>query len=140
MSRTEEKRAVVLGIEHIGVATGNLDETVRFFGDLLGGQIRDRWRLEEKKIDFVLMEFAGTYLEIIHFEQGLTTPSEPDFPPKRNGLKHVCFAVQDIEQMRSRLEGAGIPMLTQVREGHHYRKQLFCQGPDQSVIELVERR
>jgi catechol 2,3-dioxygenase-like lactoylglutathione lyase family enzyme len=86
------------------------------------------------------MEFSGASLEILHFEEGIATPEKPDFPPKQAGLKHLCFEVRDIEQMRLHLEGAGVPMLTPVRAGVHYRKQLFCQGPDQSVIELVERR
>jgi glyoxylase I family protein len=139
MIRSKEKRAAVLGIEHVGWVTSDLDGALRFFGNLLGGVVRDRWRLEEKKIDFVLMGFAGASLEILHFEGGITTPEEPDFPPKQTGLKHLCFEVQDIEQMRLHLEGAGIAMLTPVRKGVHYRKQIFCQGPDQSVIELVER-
>ena len=134
----ESVDAGIKGMEHIGIVTCNLDETVRFFRDLLGCRVLKSWRFEEKKINFVMLEAGGCRLELLSFDEGIRPDDSDNFPPKVSGLRHLCFNVDDLDKTKARLEASGVYFLTPIRSVQYYKRAAFCKGPENIVVELVE--
>jgi glyoxylase I family protein len=130
--------AKVLGLEHIGLVTANLNEAVRFFCEILDCSVLKKWRMDDKGIDFVMLEAGGGRIELLSFGAGLASTEPEDFPPRKVGVGHICFRVSDLAQIQERLEKAGVPLLSPIRQGQFHRRCLFCRGPDNTVLELVE--
>ena len=57
----------------------------------------------------------------------------------RSGLEHFGFAVEDLEADLERLEGAGIRIVLPLTEVVGGTRLAYIEGPDDVLIELVQR-
>jgi methylmalonyl-CoA/ethylmalonyl-CoA epimerase len=97
-------------IHHIGVAVGDLRSAGGFLEDVLGFQVQSSVSLPDQKLEgrFFSLD-GGTQVEL--FELG-----DPDARARRLGegnvarIEHVAIEVEDIDQVREELRGAGVEM------------------------------
>lgn len=141
---------MIARLDHLNIVVGNLAEATAFFR-LLGfeeglGAALDAPFLERvtgiagARGHFVTLRHPGSELalELLQFAEG--SGADPLLGrADRIGLRHLAFAVADIEATVARLAAAGIPCLTPVQTWHKTGKKLvYFHGPDDILLELAE--
>jgi methylmalonyl-CoA/ethylmalonyl-CoA epimerase len=133
---------LILGIDHVGIATGSLDDGV--WTKLLGLPIAHREAVAPQKTEaaFVDMPEGGAAVELITPMAG--NESLTRFLEKRGaGLHHLAIAVSDIREALERLKMAGVPLVDQEpRAGArgHLVAFLHPKATGGTLVELVERK
>jgi methylmalonyl-CoA/ethylmalonyl-CoA epimerase len=129
---------VIKKIAHIGVAVKNIEETEKFYEEVLSLKIQDREHLGEIKASFIPV--GDTAIELLQS----TTPEGviSKFIEKRGeGIHHIAYQVENIDQALADLKAKGIPLIDQqARRGAHHSRVAFLnpKGTYGILIELVE--
>jgi methylmalonyl-CoA epimerase len=101
----------VLGrIDHIGVATDDLDAAVALYEGTLGMPVAHRETVESQGVEAVLLDIGEGHVELLR-PLGPDTPIGKYLDNKGPGLHHVAYAVDDIEGVLRKLKEAGIEMI-----------------------------
>jgi methylmalonyl-CoA epimerase len=93
-------------IDHIGIATSSIERSLTFWRDVCGLQAEDVVELPSQGVRVCMLCIGDSSLELIE-------PTEPDsavasFIQKRGeGLLHVCFEVEQIEEVLQSLAEKG---------------------------------
>jgi methylmalonyl-CoA/ethylmalonyl-CoA epimerase len=101
----------VLGrIDHIGVATDDLDGAVALYEDTLGMPVAHRETVESQGVEAVLLDVGEGHVEVLR-PLGPDTPIGKYLERKGPGLHHVAYAVEDIDGVLNSLKEAGIELI-----------------------------
>jgi glyoxylase I family protein len=123
------------GIHHIAILTDDYEKSKRFYIEVLGFEmIRETYRAERKswKLDLAI---AGVYqIELFSF---------PDFRergsyPEARGLRHLAFAVSDVEAAAAELKEKNVPVEPVRIDGLTHKKFVFFTDPNGQPLELYE--
>ena len=82
-------------IEHIGIAVKNLEESIRFYEDMLGLKCYAVEEVKEQKVKTAFFKLGQTKIELLE----TTDPEGPvgKFIEKRGeGIHHLAFAVNNL--------------------------------------------
>ncbi len=106
-------------VSHIGIAVARLEDAMKSYGALFGNDAPHRERVEEQRVDVASYSLGESVVELT----AATDESSPiaRFIQKRGeGIHHVAFEVEDIEQELARLREAGVRLIDESpREGAH---------------------
>jgi methylmalonyl-CoA/ethylmalonyl-CoA epimerase len=97
-------------IDHIGVATDDLDGAIALYEGTLGMPVAHRETVESQGVEAVLLDVGEGHVELLR-PLGPDTPVGKYLDKKGPGLHHVAYAVDDIEAVLGRLKEAGIEMI-----------------------------
>ena len=104
-------------IEHIGIAVKSLDEAVPFYETLLGTPCYAVEEVAEQKVKTAFFMVGQTKIELLES----TDPEGPVgkfIEKKGEGIHHIAFAVQGLEQTLDEVRSAGIRLIDeQPRKG-----------------------
>ncbi len=119
----------IRGLDHINIGTTRLADTVAFFRDILGLEVG--WRPG--------FAFPGAWLyagetAVVH----LVELSDARAPSSSAALDHFAFRIDDFEETRRRLDGAGVQYRSLEVPGTPIR-QLFVRDLNGVNIELNYR-
>lgn len=125
----------LLRVHHIALICTNYDASKRFYTDVLGLRIiREVYRAERQsyKLDLAL---AGQYvIELFSFPNPPPRPSQPEAA----GLRHLAFAVDDVDAALARLQQQGVACEPVRVDEFTGRRFTFLADPDGLPIELYE--
>ncbi len=139
------------GFDHVTVAVTDLDAAGRFFGILgfeetkrvtVSGDEMSRYMgIDQWKADHVTLELRGApthqEVQLLRFHHPVLDAERDESDLARLGFNHVCFAVDDLDEMLGRLRAAGVEIRSDVLEFHD-RRLVFLVGPDRVTVELAE--
>ena len=97
-------------IEHIGIAVRNLEEAIPRFRLLLGTDCYAVEEVADQKVKTAFFKVGQTKIELLE----ATAPDGPiaKFIEKRGeGIHHVAFAVDGLDDALARLEGEGLQLI-----------------------------
>ncbi|MGB4203990.1 MAG: methylmalonyl-CoA epimerase [Bacteroidales bacterium] len=97
-------------IEHIGIAVSNLEESIKFYEDVLGFQCYAIEEVKDQKVKTAFFMVGKTKIELLES----TDPEGPigKFIEKRGeGVHHIAFAVKGIEDALSKMEEKGVRLI-----------------------------
>jgi methylmalonyl-CoA/ethylmalonyl-CoA epimerase len=97
-------------IDHIGVATDDLDGAIALYEDTLGMPVAHRETVESQGVEAVLLDVGDGHVELLR-PLGPETPIGKYLDKRGPGLHHVAYAVDDIEGVLGRLKEAGIELI-----------------------------
>jgi methylmalonyl-CoA epimerase len=97
-------------IDHIGVATDDLDGAIALYEDTLGMPVAHRETVESQGVEAVLLDVGDGHVELLR-PLGPDTPIGKYLDERGPGLHHVAYAVDDIERVLGRLKEAGIELI-----------------------------
>ena len=125
----------IIGIHHVAIICSDYQKSKNFYTNILGLPIiRETYRSQRDsyKLDLALPD--GSQLEIFSF------PSPPArlSRPEACGLRHLAFAVKDIEVTCSRLSEKGIQLENIRLDELTGQRFIFFSDPDGLPIELYE--
>lgn len=125
----------LLRVHHIALICTDYDASKRFYTDVLGLRIvREVYRAERQsyKLDLAL---AGQYvIELFSFPNPPPRPSQPEAA----GLRHLAFAVDDVDAALARLQQQGVACEPVRVDEFTGRRFTFLADPDGLPIELYE--
>lgn len=120
-------------LEHIGVMVKNMDESIRFYTEVLGLQLDRRVPLDET-LELAFLTFPGQ--ESVEIE---LIGRYGDNLSEHGIVNHIAFTVDDIEAEMKRLTAAGVQWIDQTpRTILNGIKIAFFYGPNGERLELFE--
>jgi len=130
-------------LNHIGVATPSIADSVAYYREVMGAeQICDPFDMPEQgvKVCFVDTPNGGTQIELI---EPLGEDSTIRVFLEKNplgGQHHLCYEVPDIDAARSWFEGKGKRILGPTRIGAHGTPIFFLHPKDMmgQLTEIME--
>ena len=125
----------LLRIHHAAIICSNYDRSKQFYTGVLGlkalaenyRQTRDSW-----KLDLALPD--GGQVELFSFKGA---PARPSYP-EAQGLRHLAFAVDDVQAWKSYLEMQGIAVEEIRTDEYTGQRFVFFADPDGLPLELYE--
>lgn len=129
-----------LGIDHLGIAVGEIDAARDLYGRILGFAISGQERLVQRGIDICFVETGNARLELL---APFTADSEiAGFLARRGeGIHHLCVRVADIESAVATLRERGARLIGEgVQAGAHGTRVAFIHPKSTHgvLLELVE--
>jgi methylmalonyl-CoA epimerase len=101
----------VLGrIDHIGVATNDLEGALALYEQTLGMPLAHRETVESQGVEAVLLDVGDGHVELLE-PLGPDTPIGKYLAKRGPGLHHVAYAVEDIDDVLRRLKDAGVDLI-----------------------------
>jgi len=97
-------------IDHIGVATDDLDGALALYEKTLGMPLAHRETVESQGVEAALVDVGEGHVELLR-PLGPDTPVGKHLEKRGPGLHHVAYAVGDIDDVLERLKGAGIELI-----------------------------
>jgi glyoxylase I family protein len=125
------------GLHHVAIICSDIAVSRRFYLEVLGltllaehyREARDSW-----KLDLALPD--GTQVELFSFPAPPPRPSRPE----ARGLRHLAFAVDDVQAWKDRLEAQGIPVEPIRVDEYTGARFTFFADPDGLPLELMEQQ
>jgi methylmalonyl-CoA/ethylmalonyl-CoA epimerase len=129
-------------LNHIAIATPNLDEATKTYANILGVKISAPQDQFEHGVRVVFIELPNTKIELLE-PLGENSPVEKFLEKnKKGGIHHICFEVEDIDHAILRLEKDGASVLGdgKAKIGAHGKPVIFLHPKDfnGTLIELEE--
>jgi len=137
----EDLQMKALKVDHIGIAVKNLDETLKFYTDVLGLELHGTEVVEEQSVKVAFLPVGDTEIELLE-------STSPDGPIakfiERNGegMQHIAFKVDNIEEAIAHMQEKGLRMIDeQPRYGAGGAKIAFVhpKSSNRVLVELSER-
>lgn len=133
----------ILRVDHVGIAVNNLEETLKFYEDVLGLKCQGTEIVEDQKVKVAFLPVGDTELELLES----TTEDGPiaKFIAKnggRGGIQHVAVRVDNIEKAIEEVKAKGYKMIDEKpRYGAGGAKIAFChpKATGGILLELSER-
>ena len=151
---------MITGVHHLSFSVTNLERTVEFYTKILGVKLQSRgpnrydtlgtalfgtkWGINQRHADIELavMNVGNTRVEFIQYKDPKAQPYHKN--PSIAGSAHLAFKVDNIEEMRKKLEEAGVefhsPINSFMEGGKVEWKWCYFRDPDGIVLELVEEK
>lgn len=122
-------------VHHIAIICSDYDQSKRFYTEILGLDIiRETWRAERRswKLDLAL---NGHYIiELFSFPDPPARPSRPE----ACGLRHLAFAVEDLERVIAHLQSHLVETEAVRTDEMTGKRFTFIADPDGLPIEFYE--
>ena len=100
-------------IEHIGIAVKNLDESIKYYQDVLGLECYNIEEIKDQKVKTAFFKVGETKIELLES----TDPEGPIgkyLEKKGEGIHHIAFAVNNIEEKLKHAEDKGVRLVDSV--------------------------
>mgnify|MGYP001418113907 FL=1 len=129
-------------LNHIAIATPNLDEATKTYANILGVKISVPLDQFDHGVRVVFIELPNTKIELLE-PLGENSPIEKFLEKnKKGGIHHICFEVEDIDHAILRLKKDGATVLGdgKAKIGAHGKPVIFLHPKDfnGTLIELEE--
>jgi methylmalonyl-CoA/ethylmalonyl-CoA epimerase len=127
-------------IDHIGVATDDLDGALALYEDKLGMPVAHRETVESQGVEAVLLDVGEGHVELLR-PLGDDTPVGKYLAKKGPGLHHVAYAVGDIDEVLGKLKEQGVELIdSEARVGIRNSRVAFLHPKSTGGVltELVE--
>ena len=138
-------------MEHVGVVVNDLTAATAFFAALgleleSEGPVEGRWvdrivGLDGVRADIAIMRTADGHgrLELTQFHTPAHGGGEVELPANALGIRHVSFAVGDIEQALGRLGPERVELVGEVVQYQDSYRLCYLRGPAGIIVELAQK-
>lgn len=131
----------ILKIDHLGIAVSSIEDKKNFWTDALGLTMEGTETIDEQKVTTAFLPVGESEVELLES----TAPDGPVakyIEKKGEGIQHVAFRVENIEDALAELKEKGIALIDQKpRIGAGGAKIAFLHPKATSgvLVELCER-
>jgi catechol 2,3-dioxygenase-like lactoylglutathione lyase family enzyme len=141
----------VLRLEHIGVVVDDLEAAIAFFAALglevegevsVEGPSVDRINgLEGVRADIAILRTpdGNAKLELARYRSPAYAGGDGPQPANAPGIRHILFAVDDIEDSLARLRAHGGELVGELENYGNSYWLCYVRGPAGIIVELAEK-
>jgi len=138
-------------MDHVGVVVDDLAAATEFFVELglvLAGEERVEGRsvdrivgLEGVRADIVGLQTpdGSTWLELTRFRSPSSQDDDADAPVNARGIRHIAFAVDDIDAVVAGLRARGAELVGEVERYEDSYRLCYVRGPEGIIVELAQQ-
>ncbi len=129
-------------IDHIGIMTNDLQQSVEFYTDVLGFSISAKIEMDDVGFSAIFVERNGSKIELMGYREQI--PKRPESIEIKLGGSaipindHITFSVDDIETTTTELKGKGVVFNLEPIQLKGGMKLASFKDPNGVLIELVE--
>jgi catechol 2,3-dioxygenase-like lactoylglutathione lyase family enzyme len=138
-------------MEHVGIVVDDLAAATAFFGEL-GLELQGEWPvegdwvdrvvgLEGVRVDSAMMETPDGHgrLELVKFHAPSGRGGDRHAPANTPGLRHLAFAVDDIDAAVASVRARGAELVGEVERYENSWRLCYVRGPEGIIVELAEQ-
>ena len=138
-------------MDHVGIVVADLDAAIGFFA-ALGLELQGRTTVEGRWVDRVVgLDGVRTEIAMLRTPDGnsrvelarfLTPPSRDGgarAPANALGIRHLTFAVDDLEAVLAGLRPHGAELVGAVERYEDLYLLCYVRGPEGIIVELAEQ-
>ena len=138
-------------MEHVGIVVDDLAAATTFFvelglrlqgeGSVEGGLVDRIVGLEGVRSEIAMMETPDRHgrLELIKFHAPAGPGGDRHAPANTPGIRHLAFAVDDIDAMVASLRARGTELVGEVVRYEDSYRLCYVRGPEGIIVELAEQ-
>jgi catechol 2,3-dioxygenase-like lactoylglutathione lyase family enzyme len=138
-------------MDHVGIVVDDLAAATEFFVELelelqgegsVEGRSVDRIvGLEGVRTRFAMMQTpdGNGRLELVKFQSPAHQGDNPHAPANTPGIRHVAFAVEDIDAVVARLRARGAELVGELERYEDSYRLCYVRGPEGIIVELAEQ-
>jgi glyoxylase I family protein len=124
-----------LSIHHVAIICSDYEKSRHFYTEILGLKIiAEAFRAERQSYKLDLEIGNGNQIELFSFPNPPPRPSRPE----ACGLRHLAFAVFNVEAVKQNLEQHGVAVEPIRIDEYTGRKFTFFADPDGLPLEIYE--
>lgn len=142
----------VLGIQHVAMTVGDIDDTIAFYAKAVPVKIIRRTRVpgshfpaallsrRYKSVDVALLGFPTGFVQLMDFEPGKSAPPVAR-PVWHAGYNHICFQSHSRDPAIARFKDAGLDVISRfgkpdgVDIGGYGVRYAYGRDPNGTIIE-----
>jgi catechol 2,3-dioxygenase-like lactoylglutathione lyase family enzyme len=137
-------------MDHVGMVVDDLAAAIAFFvelglklqgeGSVEGGWVDRVVGLEGVRAEIAMMETPDGHgrLELAKFHAPAGPRGDRHAPANAPGIRHVTFAVEDIDAVVARLRARGTELVGEVERYKDSYLLCYVRGPEGIIVELAE--
>jgi catechol 2,3-dioxygenase-like lactoylglutathione lyase family enzyme len=138
-------------MEHVGIVVADLAAAIGFFVEL-GLEVQGETPVEGAWVDRIVgLDGVRTQIAILQTPDGhgrielaqFQSPASPSgdrhAPSNAPGIRHILFAVEDIDDVVARLQARGAELVGEVGRYEDLYRLCYIRGPEGIIIELAEK-
>jgi len=129
-------------IEHIGIAVSNLEQAISFYEKVLGLTCYNIEEVPDQKVKTAFFQIGQTKIELLQSTDP-TGPIGKFIEKKGEGIHHIAFSVEKIEEQLTHVAAMGIALIdSKPRKGAEGLDIAFLHPKATSgvLIELCEKK
>jgi catechol 2,3-dioxygenase-like lactoylglutathione lyase family enzyme len=138
-------------MDHVGIVVDDLAAATEFFvelglelqgeASLEGGSVDRVVGLEGVRSEIAMLETPDGHgrLELSKFHAPSGPRSDRNAPPNTPGIRHVTFAVDDIDAAVAGVRARGGELVGEVENYQDIYRVCYVRGPEGIIVELAER-
>jgi catechol 2,3-dioxygenase-like lactoylglutathione lyase family enzyme len=138
-------------MDHVGIVVDDLADAVAFFVELglelqgeapVEGDVVDRVvGLDGVRAQIAMLRTPDGHgrLELTKFHQPSTDGGDQRAPANATGIRHVAFALDDIDAVLARLRARGAELVGELGRYEDSYRLCYVRGPAGIIVELAER-
>jgi len=138
-------------MDHVGIVVDDLAAAIAFFVEL-GLELQGEWDVEgEAWVDRVVglegvrasnamvkTPDGRAQLELVKFHAPPAPDGDRQAPANAPGLRHLTFAVDDLDAVLARLRPLGAELIGEVERYEDIYRLCYVRGPEGIIVELAE--
>lgn len=97
-------------IDHIGIAVKSIKETSKLLSNILGLKVIGEEIVEEQKVKIAFLPIGDSELELLE-STSTEGPITRFIEKKGEGIQHIAFRVNNIEEILEKLKKEGIRLI-----------------------------
>ena len=144
-------------IMHVGITVTNIENSIKFYRDILGLTLKGQAIMEGKETDALFAmnnckvkiaylngsdNIISPPIELLEFVNNKTIKDKPQL--NKISISEICFRVDNIEKVYKHLIDNNVEYLSEPQEfdftayGFSKSKALYFKDPDGIILELME--
>jgi len=129
-------------LNHIGIAVRSIEEHLKLWRDIFGLRVEMTEEVPQQKVRVAMLDVGGVRVELLE-PMADDSPITKFIEKRGEGLHHLSFEVDDVEQQIKELKKNDLRMIDDVpRQGAHGSKIAFIHPTSTGgvLIELSQRK
>jgi catechol 2,3-dioxygenase-like lactoylglutathione lyase family enzyme len=138
-------------MEHVGIVVDDLAAATAFFVELglelqFEGPVEGGWvdrivGLAGVRAEIAMLETPDGHgrIELAKFHAPACRPGDGSAPANTPGIRHVAFAVDDIDAVVAALRVRGAELVGEIEHYKDMYRLCYIRGPEGIIVELAEK-
>jgi len=138
-------------MDHVGIVVDDLPAAIEFFtelgltpqgeGSVEGSSVDRVVGLDDVRADIAMMETpdGNSRVELVKFHSPPSQGDNGHEPANARGIRHITFAVEDIDGLIARLEARGGELVGELEQYEDIYRLCYMRGPAGIIVELAEK-
>ncbi len=130
---------ILENLYHVAIAVNNLDSAEKVYTTALGLKVEHREVVEDQKVSTSMLvpRDGGTAIELLE-PMSEDSPISKFLEKRGEGIHHICYKVDDIEQVLDKLKEKGVRLIDETPRPGAYNSRVAFIHPKAMNGVLVE--